>query len=150
MDIRTRMMVQEKILEYACETWFEMDTPFICDRAPIDMMAYTLSEVGGATLDEQLEVQLKNYLKRCRTATIKYFEHLFLIPPAIPIIFEEGKASLSEGYISHIHLLCTGLFYESDVDGFRIKKECIDLFERVQKISRYLYAVGFINELKND
>ena len=150
MDFRTRLGIQEEILMQACDIWAVEEKPFICDRTPIDMMAYLLADIQGQTLNDELEVRVSNYLRRCHAATSRYFGHLFLIPPVIPIVHEEGKASLSRGYIEHIHVLCVGKFYESDVDGYRLSKESAEVFQRVQEISQYLLGVGFIDEVRND
>jgi hypothetical protein len=150
MDFRTRLEIQEEILAQACDIWRFAENPFICDRTPIDMMAYLLADIQGQTLNTELEVRVSNYLKRCHAATTRFFSHLFLFPNGvIPLVFEDGKASLSDGYIEHIHALCVGLFYESDVDGYRLSKDSIEVFQRVQEISQYLLGVGFIDEVKN-
>jgi hypothetical protein len=149
MDFRTRLEIQEEILRQACDIWLITEKPFICDRTPIDMMACLLADIQGQTLNDELEVRVSNYLKRCHAATSRFFSHLFLFPTGvIPIVHEESKASLSRGYIEHIHALCVGLFYESNVDGYRLSKDSVEVFERVQEISQYLYAIGFIDEAK--
>lgn len=140
MDFRTRLYIQQQILKHAVEVWFEMDQPFICDRTPIDMMAYTLAEIQGHTLDAQTEQELEGYLLLCKSATEKYFNYLFLVPPAIPITAAKGKASLSRGYIEHIHLLCVGLWCERHelISGFRLPKDVTNLEDRVETIKQYL------------
>jgi adenylate kinase family enzyme len=138
MDFRTRLWVQQQILKHAVDIWFEMDEAFICDRTPIDMMAYTLAEVQGHTLDKELEFELEGYLLLCKSATEKYFNHLVLIPPAIPITAAKGKASLSKGYIEHIHRLVTGLWNDSEAEGFRISKDVLNLSDRVAEVRAYL------------
>ena len=149
MDFRTRLEIQEEILKQACDIWAFAEKPFICDRTPIDMMAYLLADIQGQTLSAELEARVSNYLKRCHAATSRYFSHLFLFPTGvIPLVLEEGKASLSRGYIEHIHTLCVGLFYESNVDGYKLSNDSIEVFQRVQEISQYLYANGFIDEVK--
>jgi len=137
MDFRTRLYIQQQILKHAIEIWFEMDEAFICDRTPIDMMAYTLAEVQGETLDKELEWELAEYLRDCKEATEKYFHYLFLVPPAIPITAAKGKASLSRGYIEHIHLLCLALFQRTD--GSEIAELCtVSLDDRVAEVRAFM------------
>jgi chloramphenicol 3-O-phosphotransferase len=140
MDFRTRLYIQQQILKHAVDVWFEMDQPFICDRTPIDMMAYTLAEVQGNTLDEELEFELSQYLYDCKEATEKYFSYLVLVPPAIPITAAKGKASLSKGYIEHIHTLVAGLFHQSPVMGYEINRANTSLNKRIADVKRFLLS----------
>lgn len=139
MDFRTRLGIQRQILDRANSIWFEMDQPFVCDRTPIDMMAYTLAEVNGDTLDKDLERELGDYLRDCRETTEKYFSCLILVPPAIPIVDAVGKASPSRGYIEHIHNLCLGLFQRTDVPEIaEIPIDCIEIGDRVSMVKSFL------------
>jgi len=139
MDFRHRLWIQQKILAHADNIWFDVDEPsFICDRTPIDMAAYTLAEVKGDTLDKELEWELAEYLRDCQQAVAKYFNYLFLVPPAIPIVHEQGKASPSKGYIEHIHLLCLGLLQESAIDAFVIDKSDVHIDARVNAVKRFM------------
>ncbi len=142
MDFRTRLYVQQQILKHAVDIWFEMDEPFICDRTPIDMMAYLYAEVQGDTLDEQTEQELEGYKLLCKSATEKYFHYLFLVPPAIPITAAKGKASLSRGYIEHIHRLCVGFFHDTDSmqAGSRLPRSLTGLDERVKFVADFVSA----------
>ena len=144
MDFRTRIYIQRIILDHAEKIWSEANESFICDRTPIDMMAYTLAEVQGKTLDEELECELADYLSDCQEVTEKYFSYLFLIPPAIPIIDEDGKASPSRGYIEHIHRLCVGFFHGSDrlQAGCRLARSLTDLDKRVKFVADFVAARG--------
>jgi chloramphenicol 3-O-phosphotransferase len=139
MDFRSRLWVQQTILRRACNIWEETNETFICDRTSIDMMAYTLAEVGGDTLDKELEWELQDYLRDCREVTEKYFGYLVLVPPAIPIVEAAGKASLSKGYIEHIHSLCAGLWcdhYEL-ISGAKIPRDCLELGDRVKFVEEF-------------
>jgi predicted ATPase len=140
MDFRTRLYIQGQILKHAVDIWFEMDEAFICDRTPIDMAAYTLAEVQGHTLDEQTELELEGYLLLCKSATEKYFNHLFLVPPAIPITVAKGKASLSKGYIEHIRRLCVGFFHDTDTmqAGSRLPRSLTSLGDRVEFVANFV------------
>ena len=137
MDFRTRLYIQQQILKHAVEVWLGMDKPFICDRTPIDMMAYTLAEVQGDTLDRQTEQELLDYLVQCRISLDRDFGALVLVPPAIPIVDAIGKASPSPNYINHIHLLCLGLYNQSSIDGYIIPQHITNLNDRVANIKSF-------------
>lgn len=140
MDFRARIWIQQKILARACNIWDRASQSFVCDRTPIDMAAYTLAEVQGNTLDEELEFELSQYLYDCKEATEKYFSYLVLVPPAIPITAAKGKASLSKGYIEHIHTLVTGLFHQSPVTGYEINRANTSLNKRIADVKRFLLS----------
>ena len=142
MDFKTRLYIQRVILNHAESIWFEMDESFICDRTPIDMAAYTLAEAQGDTLDKELEWELADYLRDCQEVTERFFGYLFLIPPAIPLVDEVGKASLSQGYIEHIHRLCVGFFHDSDAlqAGCRLGRSVTDLDKRVKLVADFVAA----------
>ncbi len=142
MDFRTRIAIQNKVLDKAESIWFEMDEPFVCDRTPIDMVAYTMSEVLGNTLDKQLEQELLDYRVRCNTVLDRYFGALVLVPPAIPIVAAQGKASASFNYIEHIHLLCYSLFHRSSIQGYEIEWQRTNLDSRVADVKRYLENIN--------
>lgn len=138
MDFRTRLGLQHEILNHAVKVWFDVDSPsFICDRTPIDMMAYTLADVRGDTLTSSLEQELEAYLTLCRGVTEKYFNRLILVPPDIPIVKAFGKASCSKGFIAHVHYLCRGLWDEAMVQGYAIEKGATELDRRVADVVRW-------------
>ena len=143
LGIRLRLEVQEAILQKACDIWFEMDTPFISDRTTIDMAAYTLADIKGDTIiSPDTEFWVQQYLGNCRKATEKYFSYLVLIPPAIPIIPAAGKASLSKGYIEHVHTLCAGLWCDRHelISGAKLPREAVDLGDRVKFVESFYYG----------
>ncbi len=137
MDFKTRMDIQHRILDYAVDTWSNASQPFISDRTPIDMFAYTIAEVQGNTLNARMEAELADYKLRCQQATEKYFGNVVLVPPAIPIIDAIGKASPSRGYIEHIHLLCLGLLHSSHVMGYVIDEDVTNIEARAADVKRF-------------
>lgn len=138
MDFKTRLFIQTRILKHACEVWDRETQSFICDRTSIDMMAYTLADVQGNTLTQEMEYELDDYLKDCKNAVKKYFNVAFVIPPAIPIVAARGKASLSRGYIEHIHTIVAGICFESQLPWHLIDRECVNLVDRVDECKTYL------------
>ncbi len=107
MDFATRIMIQHKVLQAAEAVWKVSSSPFITDRTPIDMMAYTLADIQGSTIVEFDE--LESYLDRCFAVTNMYFSSLYVVQPAIPLVHEDGKAALNKGYMEHLNVLIKGL-----------------------------------------
>ena len=111
MDFKTRLFVQNHVLDAAEQVWQESASPFISDRTPIDMIAYTLGDIQGKTdVDFNL---LSQYMDRCFASTNQFFQNLAIIQPGIPLVYEEGKAALNAAYIEHINILVIGLCNDS-------------------------------------
>jgi hypothetical protein len=107
LDFKKRLWIQNEILDAAERVWNAGQGRFITDRTPLDMAAYTLADIQGAT---EIDLAgLEKYLDRCFKATNRFFELLVLIQPGIPLVHEEGKAALSEGYLEHLNYLILGL-----------------------------------------
>jgi hypothetical protein len=107
LDFKTRLWIQQRILDAAESVWDAGQGQFITDRTPLDMAAYTLADIQGRT--EVNFVELEEYLSRCFAATNKFFDLLVLIQPGIPLVHEQGKAALNEGYLEHLNYLILGL-----------------------------------------
>ena len=107
MDFQTRLFVQNHVLDAAEQVWKESASPFISDRTPIDMIAYTIGDIQGKT-DVDFDL-LSQYIDRCFASTNQFFQNLAIIQPGIPLVYEEGKATLNAAYIEHINVLVIGL-----------------------------------------
>jgi hypothetical protein len=111
MDFKTRLFVQNHVLDAAEQVWQSSATPFVSDRTPIDMIAYTLGDIQGKTeVDFDL---LSKYVDRCFDSTNQFFQNLAIIQPGIPLVYESGKAALNAAYIEHINILVIGLCNDS-------------------------------------
>lgn len=107
MDFTTRLWIQHKVVEAAEAVWQAASGPFISDRTPIDMMAYTLADIQGGTVVDFTE--LERYLDHCFAVTNRFFSELVVIQPAIPLVHEQGKAALNRSYMEHLNVLVKGL-----------------------------------------
>jgi hypothetical protein len=107
MNFDTRLTIQHQILAAAIAIWEQESRLFISDRTPIDMMAYTIGDIQGKT-DVNFD-ELADYLNLCFDATNKFFKHLAIVQPGIPLVYEVGKAALNLAYIEHINILVMGL-----------------------------------------
>ncbi|MEA5478439.1 AAA family ATPase [Pseudanabaena galeata UHCC 0370] len=137
MDFKTRLFVQNHVLDAAEQVWQNSATPFVSDRTPIDMIAYTLGDIQGKTeVDFDL---LSQYIDRCFASTNQFFQNLAIIQPGIPLVYEEGKAALNAAYIEHINILVIGLCNDSRLktNVFCNARDAIDLKTRILNILEY-------------
>lgn len=134
MDFKTRLFVQNHVLDAAEQVWKNSETPFISDRTPIDMIAYTLGDIQGKTaVDFDL---LSQYIDRCFASTNQFFQNLAIIQPGIPLVYEEGKAALNAAYIEHINVLVIGLCSDRRLKAnvFCNDRDVIDIDSRISNI----------------
>jgi hypothetical protein len=139
MDFKKRLGIQHKILDAAENIWQTEEEQFITDRTPLDMMAYTLADIQGTT--EVNFDELEGYLARCIDVTNTFFALLVLVQPGIPLMHEEGKAALNEGYLEHLNYLILGLCNDD-----RIKGTFLYLHRTMTSLDARVDAV--LNELK--
>ncbi len=136
MDFKTRLFVQNHVLDAAEQVWQSSAQPFVSDRTPIDMIAYTLGDIQG-----KIEVDfdlLNQYISRCFASTNQFFQNLAIIQPGIPLVYEEGKAALNAAYIEHINILVIGLCHDSRLKAnvFCNPRDAIALDLRISNILR--------------
>ncbi len=136
MDFRDRLWIQHKIVAAALKVWQGENNPFVTDRTPIDMMAYTLGDIQGNTEVDFFE--LEKYLDFCFRVTNEIFNRLVVIQPAIPLVAEEGKARLNKGYIEHLNILILGLCADERLHcPVRIiPRNILELAERTRQVLR--------------
>lgn len=134
MPFHTRLSIQRDILSAAESVWTQASAPFVSDRTPLDMAAYTLADVQGTT---QLDpASLIQYLEDCIGATNRYFDTLIVVPPGIPLVQEPGKAALNLSYIEHVHTLVVGLCHDPRVAAavHLLPRALTSLDDRTQRI----------------
>jgi hypothetical protein len=141
LDFQTRLFVQNHVLDAAEHVWQESASPFISDRTPIDMIAYTLGDIQGKTdVDFNL---LSQYIDRCFASTNQFFQNLAIIQPGISLVYEEGKAALNAAYIEHINVLVIGLCSDRRLktNVFCNARDVINLKTRILNILEYFGEV---------
>ena len=134
MDFKTRLFVQNHVLDAAEKVWQDSPSPFVSDRTPIDMIAYTLGDIQGKT---EVDFDLLNqYIDRCYASTNQFFQNLAIIQSGIPLVYEQGKAALNPSYIEHINVLVIGLCHDSRIKAnvFCNPREAIALDLRICNI----------------
>ena len=139
MNFQERLSIQHKILDTAKKLWHAEQRQFITDRTPLDMAAYTLADIQGST--EVNFIELEGYLDNCFEATNQLFKVLVLIQPGIPLMHEEGKAALNEGYLEHLNYLILGLCNDS-----RIKNRFVFLNRNITTLENRISLI--LNELE--
>ena len=141
MDFKTRLFVQNHVLDAAEQIWEGSASPFISDRTPIDMIAYTLGDIQGKT-DVDFDL-LNQYVERCFASTNQFFQNLAIIQPGIPLVYEEGKAALNAAYIEHINVLVIGLCSDRRLKAnvFCNTRNVINLETRILNILEYFGEV---------
>ena len=134
MDFKTRLHIQHSIIAAAQDIWNMENGPFITDRTPVDMMAYTLGDIRGDTPADFSK--LENYLAHCFDAANKTFTMLIIIQPAIPLIYEQGKAALNRAYMEHLNTLILGLCGDEQLrcPSLVITRAMTDIGERVRAV----------------
>jgi hypothetical protein len=147
MDFKKRLWIQHKILDAAEKIWQSEKKQFITDRTPLDMMAYTLADIRGTT--EINFDELEGYLARCIDVTNTFFALLVLVQPGIPLMHEEGKAALNEGYLEHLNYVILGLCNDDRVRGtfLYLSRATTSLDERVNTVLNKLKRIRSKNDL---
>jgi len=136
-----RLDIQERILKSFATQYRSLGgQKFIADRTPIDMLAYTLAEVRQNNLTPDLELRLAKYVKDCIALTNEVFAILVIVQPGINVVPEDGKASLSPGYIEHIAQLVMGLVASETIQAthYFIPRSTLDLEKRVRSVNHAL------------
>lgn len=133
MNFTTRMMVQNLVLKDAIEKWQGYKDGFLSDRTPIDMLAYTMADIRGDTLDATGEALLVKYLRDCLKAAGDYFAVILLVQPGIPIVPAPGKAALSLGYMEHLNILMAGLMARKDFvpEALYMRRDTLAMPDRI-------------------
>lgn len=144
-DFRTRLTIQEAILEHVDAQYAAapVSVPSVCDRTPLDMLAYTLAEAYGDRVSEADQDRLAAYTQKCIDITNKRFSCLFVIQPGIPLVYEPGKATLNKAYIEQLNSLILGLTVDErvNVSHFYIPRNMTEMEERIDALE---YGVGRI------
>ena len=111
MTIGERMVAQEYLLDHHVKTIEALPRPLIVDRCPIDMMAYTLAEIGMHTLtDPELDKRINDYVGKCLAATNMHYMMAVVTRPLPFYVVEEGKPPPSKTYQWHIQTIIEGGF----------------------------------------
>lgn len=143
MSLRTRIAVQEKILERHQDIWQEQfekykgkEVIFVTDRTPICFMSYLLAEISGyGKLKDEDELAVRQYLSRCQDTLTWHFDGIFHLVNDGPFKVDEsdGKVRATHGlaYHSHYQALSLGLTLDNMLNGNFMLCEPMKPAERV-------------------
>jgi hypothetical protein len=136
LDFPTRLKIQQLIIQDAIKIW-QADS-FVTDRTPIDFMAYTLADIQGDT--EVDFIQLEAYLTKCFAVTNQIFSQLIVVQPAIPLVYEIGKAALNKAYMEHLNIIIQGLCNDERLQCpvTIIQRDIVDLQKRVISVLNFM------------
>lgn len=134
-NINKRIGIQFEILKRTCKLYEDANIlgGFISDRTPLDMLAYTLADVGNCLLPIETERLVAQYTTECIQATNRYFSTLLLVQPGIPIVEAQGKAAASPAFMEHINSLLLGLMVDERVQSnhYYIPRNITDPLQRI-------------------
>ena len=140
-DFDTRLTIQEEILARFDKQYGASLAAALTDRTPLDMIAYTLGDVQGLTLQGDQEKRLQRYVDDCFDVMNKRFALVLVVQPGIPLVAAEGKAAMSEGYIEHLNHLVMGITVAErmKVPHFYLPRHMTAMNERVAAVE---YAIN--------
>lgn len=134
MNFATRIWIQDKVVSAAEAIWAKASGPFITDRTPLDMIAYTMADIQGET-DVDCGA-FERYLDHCFAVTDRYFAELVVVQPGIPLVHEAGKAAMNSAYIEHLNTLILGLCADErhNCPVRVLRRNLLDLQQRVTEV----------------
>lgn len=120
-------------------------THFVTDRTPLDYIAYTMAEMSTAACsadDMVRDEQVEFFIEHCQRSMASTLDAAILVPPAIPVVFAEGKGHMSKTYINHVASLISDAAYSGLNSGvglrylFQVPKATTSLDDRLVVCSR--------------
>lgn len=120
MDFETRLRVQFELLTMAGQQYREAisqtDKHLVCDRSPLDFMAYLLADVTMSSPDYL--PALRSFEEEAIALHKEIFGYTVLIQPGIQYVHEEAKGSPSQSYIFMLNYLYKGLISKCKGSAF--------------------------------
>lgn len=136
-QFEARMALQWHILNHVAEKYEAAgDRPFITDRTPIDLLAYTLFEVDRDNVKGELETDLQAYEKACFDVLNHFFNVVVIVQPGIALTDADTSAQSNVSFMNTINTLASGLTLNEKmmVQATYIPKHILDLNQRVRAV----------------
>lgn len=134
LDFKTRMDVQEKILEVLEGQYrsVSLKQDVITDRSPLDMVAYTMADCAGDAVPEDQQERLAKYIDKCFEVTNRYFSVVVLVQPGIAMKPTPGKAAANPAYCELLNMILKACMGDDrlTIQGYHLKKSSLDLEKR--------------------
>lgn len=136
-NISTRIKIQHAVLEETVELWDKQQSTFITDRTPLDMVGYMIANATQDELTHEYDIEFQDYVSKCIFLSNQYFSNIIFVPPAIPVIEDEGKANITKTYINHIAYSILGCIelnkkHMPNVKFDILPEQVISLYDRVE------------------
>lgn len=132
MTLTERIGMQIKVLHEHQNFLMANRKVVITDRTPIDMLAYTLAEVGMQShtqVEASVLQAVEAYKQLCLALTSKFYKTVFVLGPLDHYAEEPGKPAFNTAFQSHIQLLIDGA--ACNLEGVQLAFiETTDLAER--------------------
>jgi hypothetical protein len=141
LSFEDRILIQNRILNTLDEQWGAVtDGRFITDRTPLDMIGYTLAEIGQEPMTTDQEVKLRRYIQKCAEVCNKRFSAIIVVHPPMQLFprpeNQEGKAVNTWGFVEHVNRIILGSVSHPSikVNHFFIPSHMTDLKARVSAV----------------
>lgn len=134
LDFDTRMIVQDQMLNRMVAI-FSAYGPFVTDRTPLDIIAYTYMTVPKNLTPEQATI-VQQHVARAYEAC-KLLPVIVRIPPGIKIVDDPTKAFANPIYIEALDRMIFGLAQDS-----RLKSSCWAIERHITDLDRRVELVG--------
>ncbi len=142
MSLQERLVLQAVILDDAHQKYLEAKPyGFVTDRTPLDMLAYTMSEITQERANELanspgLSELMTAYVDRCFKVANECFDSIVVIQPGIKVVDDKAKvtAPTSEIYIEKINSIIIAQTANPKLNGGMagvLKRGINDLDDRI-------------------
>jgi hypothetical protein len=108
-----RFALQEYLLEHFWETSQKLPRPFVCDRTPLDYVAYTLSTLSHMHGDEQMGKRIATYIDRALWVTTNTFMSIIIVRELDGYEADPKRPPANVAYQRQTQLLIEGLAFGS-------------------------------------
>jgi len=115
VSLEDRMGAQEYLLEKHYEITQKLPRPFISDRTPLDMIAYTLGEVTMHNVNPQLSERIERYVNRCLTVTANTYDSFIIVRPLEGYEVDPTKPPPIRAYQWQVQMLIEGAAAQLDL-----------------------------------
>jgi hypothetical protein len=156
LGFSTRLKVQSYLLDVLERDYEAMiGEPFVADRSPLDVAAYTTAEIGRTTLqDEQLRHSYESHIARCFELTRRYVGFIVIVPPAIDPVDESDKAPAEIHYMEHLHALAVSFAVKAhsvfEIPVLPLPRPVVENNARVDFISKVAASIIESSRTKRD
>lgn len=111
MGIEERIEAQEWLLLRYMELADGIPQPFITDRTPIDMAAYTLAEVSMLNTSLELGQRIDLFVQTAIASAAAMFDTMMVARPLPVYDAQPDKPPPNPAYQAHIQILIEGMAY---------------------------------------